>query len=87
MFEDRQVSRDAQRIPYPPPGAPRIEPRIDRIRIRIDGVWRRGHIQRWSRLPDRTWVAWLFYQEDPEHPSVAWASGWFAYDPETIRPA
>lgn len=85
MFDNRRVS-DAQQIPMPPRSAPRVEPRASRIRIRIDGVWRAGHIQRWARLPDG-WAVWLSWQEDPEHPTLPWRWGWYRYDPEAIRPA
>lgn len=80
------MPRDAQPISYPPPGSTRVEPQITHIRIRIAGTWRAGHIQRWSRLPDGSWAVWLSYQADPDHPTVAWDWGWFAYDSETIRP-
>lgn len=86
-FNNHHVPRDAQPTPYPPPGAPRIEPRTTRVRIRIAGTWYDGHIQRWSRLPDGTWAAWLSYQTDPEHPTIAPAWGWYAFDPEAIVPA
>lgn len=81
------MPRDAQPIPAPPRSSVRVEPQASRIQIRIAGVWRPGHIQRWSRLPDSTWAAWLCWQPDPEHPTLAWRWGWYAYDPETIRPA
>lgn len=80
------MSRDARPIPYPPRSSPRLEPRHSPIRIRIDGVWLPGHVQRWARLPDGDWAVWLSYQADPEHPTVAPVWGWYAWDPEAIRP-
>ena len=81
------MSRDAQPIDAPPRGSARVEPRTSAIRIRIGGVWRAGHIQRWSRLPDGSWAVWLAWQPEPEHPTLPWRWGWYAYDPETIKPA
>lgn len=81
------MPRDARRIPYPPPGSVRIEPRHTAIRIRIDGVWRPGNVQRWSRLPDGTLAVWLSYKPDPTAPTVAPVWAWFAWDPEAIVPA
>lgn len=80
------MPRDAQPIPYPPPGSRRAEPRVSQVRIRIDGIWRHGHIQRWSRLPDGAWACWLCYQADPEHPTIAPVWGWYRYDSESIVP-
>ena len=84
--DDHLMPRDAQPIDYPPPGSTRIEPRIQHVQIRIDGVWRHGYIQRWSRLPDSTLAVWLSYQADPEHPTIAPIWGWYAYDPEAVVP-
>lgn len=85
IFDDHLMP-DAELIPMPPRSAPRFEPRASSIRIRIDGVWYDGYVQRWARLPDG-WAVWLRYQADPEHPTVAPVWGWFRYDPETIRTA
>lgn len=84
MIKDGMVPRDAQPIPAPPPGTPRVEPRTSRIRIRIGGIWYDGHVQRWSRLGDGTWACWLCWQTDPEHPTIAPEWGWYRYDPEAI---
>ena len=84
-FDDHRVPRDAQPIPYSPAGE-RVDPRNARIRIRINGTWYNGYVQRWTRLPDGTWAAWLCYQADPEHPTIAPVWGWYLYDPETIIP-
>lgn len=78
------MPRDARPTGYPPPGSPRFEPRSSRIWIRISGRWLPGHIQRWCRLPDKSWVAWLSYPADPDHPTLAPVWGWYAYDPEAI---
>jgi len=83
-FDDRGMSRDARPIPAPPRGWPRVEPRESRIWIRIADRWLPGHIQRWYRLPDGRWGAWLSYQADPEHPTVSPIWGHYAYDPEAI---
>lgn len=85
MIKDGPVPRNAQPIPHPPAGE-RVEPRTTLIRIRIDGTWYHGHIQRWTRLPDGGWACWLCYQADPEHPTIAPVWGWYAYDPEAIVP-
>lgn len=80
------MPRDAQPIPYPPPGSQRAEARTTRIRIRIGGTWYNGSTQRWSRLPDGAWACWLCYQADPEHPTIATVWGWYAFDSESIVP-
>jgi hypothetical protein len=77
------VPRNAQPIPHSPAGQ-RVEPRTSHIRIRIDGVWYDGYVQRWTRLDNGSWAVWLCYQQDPVHPTIAPVWGWFAYDPEAI---
>jgi len=78
------VPHDAQPIPTPPAGTPRVDPRSYRIWIRISGTWYAGDIQRWFRQPDGGWGCWLSYQADPEHPTVAPIWGNFAFDSEAI---
>lgn len=84
MIENGPVPRNAQPIPAPPPGTPKHEPRTSAIWIRIDGRWLPGHIQCWRRLPNGRWTAWLCFQEDPEHPTIAPVWGHYLYDPEAI---
>jgi hypothetical protein len=76
--------RDAQLLPALPPGSTRVETRSSRIWIRIGGRWLAGDVQCWRRLPDGRWAAWLCYQADPEHPTVAPVWGHYLYDPEAI---
>lgn len=75
---------DAQSVPAPPPRWPAIQPRSSPIWIRIGGRWLPGHIQSWRRLPNGRWTAWISYQADPEHPTVAPLWGHFLYDPAAI---
>lgn len=78
------VPRDAVLIPALPPGARRIEARESRIWIRVAGRWLPGHVQCWRRLPDGRLAAWLSFQADPAHPTVAPVWGLYVYDPEAI---
>lgn len=55
MIEDGRVPRNAQPVPYPPAGQ-RVEPNTSNIRIRIDGVWYDGYVQRWTRLDNGGWA-------------------------------
>lgn len=77
------MSRDAQPIPPPPAGTPRVETIESRIWIRIGGSWYRGDIQKWYRRTSG-WGAWLCYQADPTHPTIAQIWGHYAYDPAAI---
>jgi len=79
------MSPDAQPIDAPPPRWPKRDPRgLGAVWIRIAGRWLPGHIQRWYRLPDGRWGAWLSYHADPEHPTIAPEWGHYAYDPAAI---